>query len=150
MLIFDPDGFDPDGFLSQITRTLTCFWGSPGELLKLRATLSFIRIGDPAVSLFQGWGALKLAEAVSSDAASPPEFEKLFPTEASELGLLAEACDSAVPTAKQGRLAENAGSIDRIWQFAQAGAKLDCARWLRACDAGGRSAKRRTAPSSLH
>ena len=73
-----------------------------------------------------------MAEAVSADSSSASDFGKLFSTYASELGLSAEECGSSGPTAKLGRVAGDAACVERISQFAQAGAELDISR---NCDA---------------
>ena len=79
---------------------------------------------DPSMSASQGWDAFKAAEAIAAESASASDSGQLFPTYASELGLLAEECEFPGPTTELRKVAENAISIDQVSKFAQAGAKL--------------------------
>ena len=72
---------------------------------------------ESAISAYQEWGAFELAEAVSADSVSAPDFGKPFSTYASGPGMSTEGCDSSGPTAKLRRAAENAASFWPILQF---------------------------------
>ena len=75
--------------------------------------------GNPSIPVPQGWGAAKLADGVSADAAAASDFGR---THASELWLSTEARDYSGPTTKLRKMAANATSIEQMSQFVQAGA----------------------------
>ena len=91
----------------------------------------------PSSYVLRGWGARRLARAISADSAKESELGRVFPAQATELGLSADDCDELGPREKIRRVAENASSTDQISLFSQAGAQLNL---LRNCDAILRSA----------
>ena len=73
-----------------------------------------------------------MADAAAADTASAPEFGRLFPEYASQLGFSGEECKASGPRCEIGRVSKATGSIEQIPQFADAGAKLNIPR---NCDA---------------
>ena len=90
----------------------------------------------PSSFVLQGWGARRLARAISADSAKESEPGRAFLAQAAGLGLSADDCDDAGAREKIRRVAENASSTEQISLVSQAGAQLNL---LRNCDASLRS-----------
>ena len=95
------------------------------------------RLGCPSSYVLQGWAAYQLANAISADSAKNCELGRTFLSQASDLGLSAEECETMGPREKIRRIADGATSAEQISQFPQAGAQLNL---LRNCGASLRSA----------
>ena len=86
----------------------------------------------PSAYLLQGWGAHRLANAISADPAKESEMGRASSSQAAGPGLSVEECDAMGPREKIRRVAESA-----ISQFSQEGDQLNL---LRNCGASLRSA----------